>query len=242
MAEIKMSDAVANRIRTGDYLVALVESNSAADASALRDLFHELPALELNLSQVHPFIKALGALLRGATRELEAKELAYLAELADDEGPRAVRDEQVASLTEMLQRTKELIRGCLGADGLATYGLDTPLPQMPDELIDRTAGIAKLLRDNPDKATDPLGLELDPPKVAEKLTLAMGPLGQSLETLAREENERIEALRERDQSIEAWTGIYRGVATTLSGLIHLAGFTTLAEQIRPTEARASGKE
>ncbi len=242
MAEIKMGSAVANRIETGNFVVTSVDMTGADVASSLREICGEVQVLELNPSQVLPFVRAMAAVLRAATQELESKELTYLEELADDVEPRAMRDEKAAVGIEMLTRAKELITGSLGAGHLQDYGLETPLSRSPHDVAEQMRKTIGLLESKAMTATDPLGVEFDSAKIAAKLGSISTDLDEALAVLAKEEQERVDALAARDEAVEAWTGIYRGVATTLTGLYRLAGFENLAERLLPTEERAAGRE
>ena len=242
MAEIEMGKAVANRIKTGDFVVASVDMTAADVAASLREIFGEVQPLELNPSQVLPFVRSMATLLRAAPKELETKELSYLEELADDVEPRAKRDEKAAVGVEMLTRTKELVTGSLGASHLEKYGLDAPLSRAPVDVAARMKETIGLLGKNFATATDPLGVEFDSTKVAAKLQVVYTELEDALSVLNKEEQERIDALAARDEAVEAWTGIYRGVATTLTGLYRLAGFENLAERLLPSEELAAGRD
>lgn len=241
MADIQMGETIANRIRTGDMVIATIDAHAAEIASKLRELNAGLEPLELTPSQVEPFLKALSALLHAATRELESKERAYMAELADDVAPRLTRDELTERGAALMSRARELIAGALGADGLERYGLTAPITRAPREVALRMRSTIDLLLANPATGSDDLGTPLESATVAVKLEEVFQPLEEALATLDREAQEEREAAEARDETIAAWSDIYQGVAEAISGLCRLAGRADLADRLHPTPDAIAGR-
>jgi hypothetical protein len=142
---------------------------------------------------------------------------------------------------EIMARAKELAASALGEESLDTYGLRAPLTRVPRDVAARLEETIKLLGENPAEGVDSLGTPFDSTKVAEKLSEVHTPLQEALDAVAREEQERQQAINARDEATDAWSSIYQGAATALVGLCRLAGREDLAELLRPTAAHVAGR-
>ncbi len=175
-----------------------------------------------------------------ATDTLGGAEDRYVAELADDVVPKGARDAGADELRTLYQRVRVRLEDALGRRGLKRYGLETPAPRPPDALRARVQTTIDLMREDPAELDDGVGDPIPTATIADNLQAALTPLAGAISTLRTEERENEGALTDRNRAVDAWTGVYRGVATMLSGLYQLAGRDNLADRIRPTVRRASG--
>lgn len=233
----RRTSLVSNRVRNGQEVVASARTHRDAIAEALAERVSGWSA-----PQAATTIRALADHLEMHNRTLEEREDVYVAEQADDPMLREQRDEALSTLKSLVTRARSRIADALGATGLQRYGLDGSLPRSPSDVASHVASAINLLRRDVTEIDDGLGGRLTTTKLADRLSAALTPLIDTLSRLRVEAREHEGALTARDRALADWTDAYQGVASSLSGLYQLAGRRDLAERIRPTERRASGRE
>lgn len=180
------------------------------------------------------------ALLGAATQQIVELEMAYVGEQADDEAPRLDRDEAAALVADQIGEARTIL-GAGGAGRLQPYGLDGPIPGRPADLHAYATTAIDLLT-KADQTLTLLGTPLNTRTLAVSLTPAVETLGAALTRVGVEERELQLALEKRDLALADWSRVYQSVATILSSLYRLAGRTTLADKVRPTERQVQGRE
>jgi hypothetical protein len=161
---------------------------------------------------------------------------AHEAELGDDEAIRRARDEAASALSDKLVELREVLTGVYGtASASAVFAGPTPedpvvLSRFAGELGTQLARI-KL------PAPRVKGAKLDIAETATALQEQSATLDTHLNDVARELREAQATLEAKNQAMAAYDELFLGVATTLSGLLRLAGKADLAARVRPSTRR-----
>jgi hypothetical protein len=189
------------------------------------------------------WIEALGSTLQRATDEIHRTDIALAGEVADDAPIRTARDEKVSGVRESLIDYAGLIAGTYGDTYIKTYGLAGITPRFGDELLNTAENVVSLLRANPFSKLEPKRgrRPLDATEMAKALEVDANGLRDAMRAVKTEDREYELALGARDEAVNKWNTVYRGVAETLSAWFMLAGRTDLADRVRPTARRRSGQ-
>lgn len=228
---------VSNRLDNGEEVVASGRTHRDAIAAALEERVETWTA-----AQAAAAIDVFVGHLHAHNELLGATEDEYVAEQADDPTVREAREEAKANLLDLAVRARSRIADTLGRAGLERYGLESDTPRNARALASHVENAIKLLRGDVAEIDDGLGGTLATTALADSLAAAHAPLADAVARLRVESREGEGALTARDRALEEWTDAYQGVATVLVGLYRLAGRQDLAERIRPTDRRASGRE
>ncbi|MFW5968813.1 MAG: hypothetical protein ACOCV2_14910 [Persicimonas sp.] len=237
MAEISLQ--VANRIKWARFVLASYRIHGKEVEGTLADQYDGLAGYDGD--QMADTLAALAARLANVTDAMRGAEMALAAELADDDQVRDERDELVERLREELYGARDASERTFGEDVAAAYGLAGTPPQQSDSLLAYGRNAVNLMRDEPRSNDDVFGNTIDTDKMADKLEQTLDELEDALEALDTEKREAHAVRAERDEVVEEWTQVYRGTANALSGLYLLAGRKDLAERVRPTVRRSSGR-
>ncbi|MDI3288880.1 hypothetical protein [Polyangium sp. 15x6] len=190
---------------------------------------------------VADFLAALGETLGRYVASLEAADRAHAAELADDDGYRAARDERGAELKNVYSSLRELVTRSYGPAVADAYGLGSALPEDPQHLLGLAGQAEKLLRERPLTEQPKIkSLTLSPIAAADDLAVAMAALRSALQDVEREKREAQLTQNAKDELMTRWGSVYPGVADTLAGLFTLARRPALADRVRPTARRRAG--
>lgn len=119
-----------------------------------------------------------------------AADLANAAGLADDEAPRAARDQAIADVRARLISIRGTLTAVFGSGILTTCGLGGETPDDADLLAHRAASVASLLAERPieEKPKQP-GVTVDAAALAQSLQQPMKNLTAALGDVRREERE-----------------------------------------------------
>jgi hypothetical protein len=182
----------------------------------------------------------LGTTLGGAESTLDAADLAHMAELADDDEPRARRDASVTAARGALLSASSAVSGVLGDSYAKKVGLLAPLAERPDMLLKQITHVADQLGEHAAPKSALEGATLDPKKLAASLGDVRDALKTALGDVAREDREKQTSMSARDAASARFTQVYSGVASILAGFCWLAGLDDLADSVRPTERKRAG--
>lgn len=238
----KLSKQVENRLTVSGKVMASAQAHGGEVAKALAA---QAEAVGVSKAKAEVFETTLGALrqmLEHAAGELRKAELGYAAEQADDVKPRGERDALAAELVALMTRLRSTVEDVLGPEALATYGLEGSTPRAARALSSHVTNVASLMEKKPAKVTTELGSSFSTAAIVGAIKPKGAALEGAIAVVDREARELEQALGVRDQSVEAWTEVYQGVATALSGLYRLSGRKDLADRVRPTTRTLSGED
>jgi hypothetical protein len=237
--DAKVSRMIADRVTIATTVQSALDIHATEMAPALEALL--FPGGAPKDLTVAGFITALRTLLDRRTKALIDADLAHTAELADDDGYRSTRDENIAELRVYITSLRNTIVGNYGAEVAGAYGLNTPLPDDAQVLVNMAASIEKLLRTRslaePPKRKS---LTVDPIAAADDLRALGEAVAASLNDVEREKREAQMTLNVKSEAMSAWSHGYEGVADAAAALLFLAGRPDLADRVRPTAKRRQG--
>jgi hypothetical protein len=231
-----VSRQVTHREKSALAVVAVGETQAEAAGAALGSVLkphlakgEALPNLALVMTLVS---RALGA---AKTQMVEA-DTAHEAELGDDEPIRRTRDEAAQALSDKLVELREVLTGVYGA-ATASAVFAGPTPEDP-VVLSRFAGeVAIQLARVKLPAPRIKGAKLDTAETASTLQEKRATLDTLLKDVARELREAQATLDAKTQAMAAYDELFGGAATTLSGLLRLAGKADLAAKVKPSTRR-----
>ncbi len=230
------SKQITDREKSARAVVAVGETHSEAAATALSKVLkphlakgEALPDIGLLLMLVS---RALDA---SKTRMVEA-DAAHEAELGDDEPVRRARDEAASTLSGKIIELREVLTGVYGgATARAVFA--GPTPEDP-VVLSRFAGeVATQLGRVKLPAPRIKGAKLDIAETTSALQEHSAMLDTHLKGVARELREAQATLDTKNQAMAAYDETFSGVATTLTGLLRVAGKADLAARVRPSTRR-----
>lgn len=170
---------------------------------------------------------------------LIGSEIALASERADDDGFRQARDDSRDDLFEEVVEFKDL---CRTPTIQRKFSLDGETPQLPKDLASHVRAVIKSLREEDTTIDGPFGTSVATTDVADRLEPLVDDLAQRITDLKREEREADSLLVERDRKLDAWSRAYMSNARVAEGLFRRAGLDELADRIRPTGRKATGRE
>jgi hypothetical protein len=234
-----VSKMVSDRIAVSRTVVSSLQVHGAEVGEALeKHLFPQGPPPHLTVAMV---IEALGRVLEHSSRDLATADLAHAAELADDEAPRAARDQAIADVRARIISIRGTLSSVFGNSILSAYGLEGETPDDPELLAHRAASIAKLLAERPIvEQSKQAGVTVNAAALAHSLQEPMKSLTLALGDVRREEREAQLTLKARNGATADWNADYQGVADTATGIFELVRRSDLAELVRPTARRRAG--
>lgn len=228
---------VTNRLSTSRSVISAIETHGPVVAAAIAAV-----APKLGGAQCLALFAALAATLKDATDELQAAELTYGAEQADDDAPRTRRDAATDHGASIAGKGRDALVGAFGDAAAARYGLAGTIPHDPPQLLAVLKTSDGLLQAYPAKARTDFGHEIDTEAIRLVLAAAAQELSNALDGVTTEARELQVTLVDRDRKLAAWQTVYVGVAGAVEGLFRLAGEGRLADYLRPTVRKVSGED
>jgi hypothetical protein len=231
------SKQVTDRQKNAASVLAAQEAQVAPAAAEMEKVLSPL----LRPGEVMPdaaLLAALaGRLLAKRGEELVAADGAHAAELDDDGEPRSARDEATAALYGEVTRTRDWLRGYLGARGLRGLGFSGPTPQDP-VVLSRFAGEVIDALQKPLPPSQHAGATWDPSATVAALLAKRADLDRHLADVAREEREAQVTWAARDTAMEAFDRDYQRALGLIEGILRFGGQDALADRLRPTPRKA----
>jgi hypothetical protein len=183
--------------------------------------------------------RILSEILDAAKQRMVEAETAHQAELDDDAAVRAARDAAATHLYDHVVSLREMITGAYG--GETTGKLFTGATPEDTVTLSRYAGdLQKKLGATKFPPSRIKGTKLDPADLAKELHDKRAALDAALKAVQREVREAQVTLQAKTEAIAAHDVAFSGVATTLSGLLTLAGKPDLADKVWPAVRRTGG--
>lgn len=187
------------------------------------------------------FLEALHDALARNRNQLSDVDLAHVAELADDEAPRAYRDNAVAMLRGNLTALRGNLVAVYGAPVAVAYGVPSPIPESDELLLRAATHVEAQLRTRPlMEAPKHAGFSIDRTAVADALRDLIADVKTATADVERERREAQVTLKAKNEALALWSTIYQGIADATAGLYSLAGLSELADLVRPTARRRAG--
>jgi hypothetical protein len=230
------SKQVTDREKSARSVIAAGETNAEVVQNAVADMVAPLLKKGEEAPDFGAVILAACKLLGAVNERMIKADEAHEVELADDPPVRDARDSAVAELRSTLIELREMI---VGAYGPATAG-KVFLGGTPEDPV-VVARFAGEVADNLGKVKLPAprikGAKLDVAEVVSSLKEGRAGVEEHLGHVQREAREAQKTLAARNTAIPAYDRVFAGVATTLSGLLLLAGEIELAAKVRPSTRR-----
>ncbi len=180
--------------------------------------------------------RVLSEILDGAKQRMVDADTAHQAELDDDAGVRASRDAAATHLYDHVVSLREMITGVYGGDTTAKLFAGAT-PDDPVTLSRYAGDLEKKLGATKFPPSRIKGTKLDSAELAQDLQVKRAALDVALKSVQREVREAQVTLQAKTDAIAAHDVAFSGVATTLSGLLTLAGKPELADKVWPSVRR-----
>lgn len=230
------SKQVTDRQKSADSVIAVAEANAERIADGLAALLQ--PHLENGeaLPAAGLLVALLARALEAGKTAMVAKDSRHEAELADDPEIRAARDAAQAALYTGIVDLREMLVGVYG-NAAAAKIIAGPTPEDPVVLERFAAEIAERLQSVKLPAPRVKGAEIAAAEIAAALTEQRAALQKQLKAVQREIREAQASLAGKNAAVTTSDHTFAGVATTLTGLLLLAGQPDLAAKVKPSTRR-----
>lgn len=182
----------------------------------------------------------IAALAAAAEREygrLAMVDVALAKELTDDAQYRDERDDSVADLRVVVQRSRDAMSAGFGKAAISKVGLEGRQPDVPDQLVQLARAAADLVESAELGAP---ALPTDRAAVAAQLRAGADRVDRSLGDVSREEREAQTLRNERDRIDLEVRRVYGGFADAFAGFASAVGLDEIANRVRPTARRRAG--
>lgn len=229
-------ESVRNRIATGRSVVAALEEHHDQLAPGLESVG------PLDRSGWERWIEDLKASLEQANERLFEAENALAAERGNNTDARNRRDEAAEEVQALLMEHRQLLETVGGESAVSRFNLGPPLPRTPERIATDARNSVDLLRDATATYNGPGEVNVETTNLADDLESAYDELRSAIDTLESAERREDTLLVERNESLEHWKQVYRSVASMVEGALRFAGEEELADRLRPTARRTSGRE
>lgn len=230
------SKQITSREKSALAVVSVGETQSDATGAALGALLKPHLAQGEALPNLALVITLVARALDAAKARMVEADAAHEAELGDDAPLRKARDEAASALSDKLVELREVITGVYGAPA-ASMVFAAPAPEDP-VVLSRFAGeVAAQLGRVTLPAPRLKGAKLDIAETVSALQEHSATLDGHLKGVARELREAQATLDVKNRAMAAYDERFAGVATTLTGLLRLAGKPELAAKVRPSTRR-----
>lgn len=230
------SKQITDREKSALAVVAVGETQAEATAAALGKVLEPHLANGESLPNLALLLKLVSRALDASKTRMVDADAAHEAELGDDEPIRRARDEAASALSERIVELREVLTGLYGAaTASAVFAGPTPVDPV---VLSRFAGeVATQLARVKLPAPRLKGANLDTAEIASALQERRTTLDMQLKDVARELREAQATLDAKNQAMAAYDELFGGAATTLAGLLRLAGKTDLAAKVKPSTRR-----
>lgn len=227
-----------NKLANGEQIVAAAEVNGPAVAQELEQSQTGPDDTRWSKTQFEALFVWIAHQMGAANAHLKRAALAYAAEQADDDNDATLQESLVGRLRTVRNTAGEIV----GQDKLHRYGLNSAPPTDQQRVIPYAENVIELLRANPDPVTNAVGLSFQSTPVADALEAKLGEYTAEHAAANREKRELQKAKSDHDRAVAYWDNIYQGIASQLEGLFRQAGRHQLADRVRPTWAKSTGRE
>lgn len=228
MLNQKMS---ADRVRSAQQVTQVVKVQGDTLVAAVQTAVGD-PAVP-----VRPLLDALTRRIETAADALEAASMAHAAELNDDHGVRAERDELVEATYAAVMSARQSIRGVYGEGALKALGQAKGLPRRPDRVLNAAKALVQegpaVLADQPRRR----GLMVDIDELLVDVNALAPKLADAIAAVDREVREAKETLVARDDAMATHDAVFTAGAQVIEALFRLGGLPAYANAVRPSKRR-----
>ncbi|QDG49352.1 hypothetical protein FIV42_00950 [Persicimonas caeni] len=233
-----MNKTTKNKLANGKQLVAMAEVNGPAVAEDLERRQKGADGQRWTKTQFETLFVWIAGQMQAANDHLKKAALKYAAEQADDASNATMQE----SLVHRLRTVRNTAGEIVGVDKLRQFGLNNQPPHDQEGVIPYAENVVELLRANPDPVTNDVGLTFQSVPVADALEAKLVEYRDERTDANREKRQLQQAKADHDRAVDYWDDIYQGVASQLEGLFRQAGRHQLADRVRPTWAKSTGRE
>ncbi|MBK9265508.1 MAG: hypothetical protein IPM54_37690 [Polyangiaceae bacterium] len=239
MTDAKASRMVSDRLAITNTVVSSINIHGPEVAPVLEKLLFP-DGVPPNLT-VAGVLVALGAHLQARATALVNADRTHTTELADDDGYRRTRDENLVAVREFMSALRSGLAQNYGATVAAAYGLGGSIPEEPATVLTLAGHVEQFLRTRPLVETPKnKSLKIDPTLAADELQSLANALKTALSDVDREKREAQLTQAAKNDAMAAWGTSYSGVADAAAAFYVLGGRPELAERVRPTARRRAG--
>ncbi len=231
------SKLVTDRQKSAAAVIAAARSHSARATAALTELFEPVVPKGQKLPDLSSIFALSAAALERVRGALVDADIAHERELADDDPPRAKRDELAASLYSDIVELREVVTGLLGSGALPMLRLTGATPRDPVVLARLARDVSAALSSQKLPKSRVRGATFRAEDWTLRLDDRTAPLEKAIDMVAREAREAESTQATKNRAMEAFDETFRKVATLLSAALAIAGEDELAFRVRPTARR-----
>lgn len=236
----QVSKQTVNQAKNGQVVVDSINTHGKEVVEPLVQILSG--SSELTPSVIRVLLGALSGHLEYQNEALMKAEESLTSESADDVRARTGRDDEVSAMKSDIAKTKSMISNAFGENAVREYGLLGEYPRSAKPLAKYVRNTIALLRSSPRELEDNILGSVKTERIAGVLEEGLAKLEAVNSTMGRENRETQLAFEKRESQVEQWTQSYRGVAKVTEGLYILAGFPELADRVRETARKSTGKE
>ena len=232
------SKQVTDRQKSAEAVIAVGETHADAVAPALAAQLQPHLGEDETLPDLGLLMRLLARALQSSRTALVTADQTHEAELADDVPARQDRDARAQTLFSRMVELREVLQGLYGADVVRTI-MAAPTPTDP-VVLSRFAGevLTTLAAAQLPPPRIP-GATLDIPALVTDLQAQRDALAEQLTAVALEVREAQATRVARNRAMDTHDQTFAAVATTLSGMLQLAGEHELAARVRPPRRRTA---
>jgi hypothetical protein len=230
------SKQVTDREKSGSAVIAVAETQAEATGAALNRALKPHLAKGESLPDIGLVMILIARAIEAAKTRMVDADAAHEAELGDDAAIRQARDEAQSALSDKLVELREVVIGVYGG-ATASALFSGPVPQDP-VVLSRFAGEVATAMDRVKlPAPRVKGAKLDAAETAGDLRDLRAKLDAAIKDVAREVREAQATLDEKNRELGSYDELFGCGATTLTGLLRMAGKAELAAKVKPSSRR-----
>ena len=227
---------VTDREKSATAVVAVGQTQAEAAGVALNKVLKPHRAKGESLPDTGLVMILIARAIEAAKTRMVEADAAHEAELGDDAAIRQARDEAADALSDKLVELREVIVGVYGG-ATASSLFSGPAPQDP-VVLSRFAGEVATEMDRVKlPAPRVKGAKLDPAETASDLRELRATLDAAIKEVAKEVREAQATLDEKNRALGSYDELFGCGATTLTGLLRMAGKAELAAKVKPSTRR-----
>ena len=227
---------VTDREKSANAVVAVGQTQAEAAEVALSKLLKPHLAKGESLPDTGLVMILIARAIEASKTRMVEADAAHEAELGDDAAIRQARDEAADALSDKLVELREVVVGVYGGATASTL-FSGPVPQDP-VVLSRFAGeVATEMARVKLPAPRVKGAKLDPAETASDLRELRATLDAAIKEVAKEVREAQATLDEKNRALGSYDELFGCGATTLTGLLRMAGKADLAAKVKPSTRR-----
>lgn len=242
MPDIALSRRFLNQIAYGEAVASVAsEENTLAVFEGMKDVAEGIEGFSLDYVASNFTLQR--TLVEQAEEDYRARELTLASEVASDVTSRDKRDGAFNDLSDILDRVFTTLKGDVTPKRMRALGMEFAPPTTFDVIDDYAQNVVHQCRLEENQA--PIQPLLGAPYTVAALAALIEPrlatynaLTQALDDDLRD-TQRVRA--ERDVASDRFQRVVLNAARILEGLFRQANLDAIADRIRPSQARGSGR-